>query len=143
MAKAINILDSCKATGCGGISGKLLILAQAIITPHLTSIFNTCIDTGTFPDVCKLAEVKPIFKKADLLVKKNYRPVSILTAISKLFERLLEGQLQIFQNSILRHSVSAFRPGHSCPSVLLKLTEDIRSEGSNHWIGPYGPIQGF
>ena len=61
-------------------------------------------------------------------MKKNYRPVSILTAISKLFERLLEGQLQLFQNSILHPSVSAFRPGHSCQSVLLKLTEDIRSE---------------
>ena len=128
MAKAINNLDPCKATGCDGISAKLLILAQSIITPHLTSIFNTCIDTGTFPDLCKLADVKPIFKKADPLVKKNYRPVSIITAISKLFERLLEGQLQLFQNSILHPSVSAFRLGHSCQSVLLKLTEDIRSE---------------
>ena len=61
MAKAINNLDPCKATGCDGISAKLLILAQSIITPHLTSIFNTCIDTGTFPDLCKLADVKPIF----------------------------------------------------------------------------------
>ena len=128
MARAINNLDPCKATGCDGISAKLLILSQAIITPHLTSIFNTCIDTGTFPDLCKLADVKPIFKKADPLVKKNYRPVSILTAISKLFEKLLEGQLQLFQNSILHPSVSAFRPVHSCQSVFLKLTEDIRLE---------------
>ena len=61
-------------------------------------------------------------------MKKNYRPVSMLTTISKLSERLQEGQLQLFQNSILYPSVSAFRPGHSCQSVLLKLTEDIRSE---------------
>ena len=106
MAKAINNLDPCKATGCDGISAKQIILAQYIITPHLTSIFNTCIDTGTFPDLCKLADVKAIFKKDDPLVKKNYRPVSIPTAISKLFERLLEGQLQLFKKSIPHPSVS-------------------------------------
>ena len=125
--KAIKNLDTSKATGCDGISAKVLTIARPIISVTLTSIFNQIVTTSIFPDQCKLADVRPIYKKADPLAKKNYRPVSILTTISKLFERLLEKQLLGFHNKIIHPKVSAFRPGHSCQLVLISLTEDIRS----------------
>ena len=73
-----------------------------------------------------------LFKKDNPLVKKNYRPVSILTSISKTFEKLLAFQLEQFQDTIYHPYISAFRRGHSCQSVLLKLTEDWRSALDNN-----------
>ena len=64
-----------------------------VLAPWIADIFNTCIETGIFPDGAKLAEVSPIYKKLDPSEKKNYRPVSILTTTSKIFEKLIEQQL--------------------------------------------------
>ena len=75
-----------------------------------------------------------LFLKRLTLFSKKYRPVSVLSTISKLFEKLMKTQLQDFQNVMLHPSVSAFRPVHSCQSVLLKLTEDIRSGLDNGLI---------
>ena len=68
-------------------------------------LVNSCISNSYFPDLCKLADVRPVFKKADPLLKKNYRPVSVLSTMSKLFEKLMETQLQDFQNAILHPNV--------------------------------------
>ena len=127
MVKTLGALDHRKATGCDRIPAKVLSQSRLVISQPLTNIFNSCILYNTFPDLCKLAEIRPIYKKSDPLDKKNYRPVSILTSLSKLFEKLLESQLISFQNKILNPGISAFRSGYSCQSVLLKLTEDIRS----------------
>ena len=93
----------------------------------LTIIFNNCVNMSVFPALCKQADVSPIYKKADPLLKTNYRPVSVLTTISKVFERLLENQLLTFQSAVLNPATSAFRSGHICQSVLLSLTENIRT----------------
>jgi hypothetical protein len=55
-----------------------------------------CVDTGVFPDRLKKAQVTPLFKKNDPLVISNYRPVSILPIFSKLFEKVIETQLNDF-----------------------------------------------
>ena len=131
MSNAIKSLNPKKATGFDGILAKFLMMACPILCYPLTKIFNACIKHSTFPDICKSADIRPIFKKADPLLKKNYRPVSILTSVSKVFEKLLEAQLQGFQDTILHSGVSAFRSGYSCQSVLLQLTERIRSDLDN------------
>ena len=99
-------------------------------------MFNKCIITSEFPKQLKRANVSPLFKKDNPLIKKNYRPVSILTSISKTFEKLLAFQLQQFQDTIYHPYISAFRRGHSCQSVLLKLNEDWRSAlDNNQYVG--------
>ena len=99
-------------------------------------MFNKCIITSEFPKQLKKTNVSPLFKKDNPLVKKNYRPVSILTSISKTFEKLLAFQLEQFQDTIYHPYTSAFRRGHSCQSVLLKLTEDWRSAlDNNQYVG--------
>ena len=54
--------------------------------PFITKIINLYFENGCFPDKLKLAEVSPIFKKNDDLSKENYRPVSILSHVSMVFE---------------------------------------------------------
>ena len=62
-------------------------------------MINNAIDTGTFPDALKKADVTPVFKKADQLSKENYRPVSILSCLSKVYEKVLAIQLgEYFEN---------------------------------------------
>ena len=84
-------------------------------------MFNSMVITSTFPTCLKLAEVYLLlFKKDDSLVKKNYRPVSILTSISKVFEILIFKQLTNFTDIIFHDGISAFRSGYECQHVLLK-----------------------
>jgi len=90
----IKKLDPAKSTT--GISIKLLkdnIDTCALI---LTDIFNSCITKGIFPDKLKLSDITPIFKSVDCMYKKNYRPVSILNSISKLFEKLIKTAAKSF-----------------------------------------------
>ena len=79
----MNKLDHTKSTT--GISISLLKDNSDICSPILTNIFNSCIKNGLFPDQLKLADISPIFKSVDSMAKKNYRPVSILNSVSKLF----------------------------------------------------------
>ena len=59
------------------------------------------LSTGNFPDNMKLADITPVFKKKDPLKKGNYRTVSILSAISKIFERLMQKQIVGYMESFL------------------------------------------
>ena len=65
----------------------------------MTFMINDCIEKGIFPDDLKLADVSPIFKKEDNFKKENYRPVSILPHISKVFERILYKQTDTFMTT--------------------------------------------
>ena len=56
-----------------------------ICAPFLHSSYNTCVENSSFPDSLKEADISPIFKKDDALVKKNYRPISVLPPMSKIF----------------------------------------------------------
>ena len=90
----------------------------------LTSLVNASLTTGVFPDRLKEAQVTPIFKKEDLLDRKNYRPVSVLAIISKVFERAMNTQLYDYFSDILHPFLSAFRQGYGCQTMLLKAVED-------------------
>ncbi len=76
-----------------GISCYLLKVSQQIVAPYLADIFTSCIINETFPSCFKIARVIPIFKTGDASLPTNYRPISILPNLSKLFEYLLHDQL--------------------------------------------------
>ena len=59
-------------------------------------IFNESLNNCSFPDKLKLADITPIFKKEDATLEKNYRPVSVLPVVSKIFERLLQTQINSY-----------------------------------------------
>ena len=75
----------------------------------------------------KFAEVSTLFKKKDILNKVNYRPVSILVALSKIYEKAVGVPLTGYFNSIFSSLLSAFRKGYSCQSSLLNMIEKFKS----------------
>ena len=94
-----------------------------IICPKLKDILNNCIDLGIFPDRLKLADITPIFKSGDRTTKKNYRPVSILNIISKLFEKLMNKQFVNYIDQHLSQHLCGYRKGYSTQYALLSLIE--------------------
>ena len=68
---------------------------------YICHFFNVCVDKSTFPSVLKHANITPVFKKGYRGSKENYRPVSILPVISKIFEKLLCNQTTPFMDQFL------------------------------------------
>ena len=85
------------------------------------------LNTGIFPDKLKIAKVSPIFKKDDETLFTNYRPISILPTLSKVFEKVIFKQLyQYFQDKKLFYSAQyGFREGHSTELAALELVDRI------------------
>ena len=110
-----------KATGHDGISAKILKLAKPVIVRPITSLINLTIECSEFPDNAKNAMVSPLHKKNTNLHKENYRPVSILPVISKIYERAINEQLTSYFNQHFNIHLSAFRPGYGCQSTLLRI----------------------
>ena len=85
----ISNVDDSKVTPVGDIPADMLKYAVDIHLPFITKIKNLSFENGCFPYELKLVEVSPIFKKSDDLDKENYRPVSILSHVSRVFERIM------------------------------------------------------
>ena len=123
-----------KATGYDTIPGKLIRLAHSELASPICRVLNCCIATRTFPGVMKLAELSPVFKKNDNLTKGNYRPVSVLSCISKVYESILNDQLVAYFCDMFNKLVSAFRKGYSCQSLLIRLIDDWKNALDNNNI---------
>ena len=96
------------------------------IVNSLTFLFNTSFETSQFPDSWKVARITPIFKDGDRTDKSNYRPISVLPVISKLFEKLLFNQLyqHIEENGLFTSCQSGVLWLHSTLTCLLKMSDD-------------------
>ena len=94
--KEILNLNNKKATREGDIPVNLLNGSIGTYLLVLTEIINSSFEQNEFPNELKLADIIPIFKKKDPLNKENYRPVSILSHMSKVFERLINKQIDSF-----------------------------------------------
>ena len=114
-----------KSTGHDG-PPKILKLSTPSLADPLTTLFNYCIRTSTLPSSWKMSNVSPIYKKGDTSDKNNYRPVSVLPAISKLFEKVLFDQLYSSFLPTFSPNMSGFLRGHSTATALIKLTDDWR-----------------
>ena len=89
----LNELKLSKSVGSNGILIRYIIMASCIIAPTLTKLYNYCIEEGTFPDILKIAEVRPIYKKDRKDICENYRPISLLSRFSKIFEKCIHYRL--------------------------------------------------
>ena len=115
-----------KSFGHDNISYFFLKLALPYIQNSLAILFYTSIETSIFLDAWKLARVTPIFKEGDKDEKSNYRAISVLPAISRLFEKLITDQLYQFmdKNGLFSTDQSGFLRLHSTLTSLLKSTDD-------------------
>ena len=99
------------------------------IVPILQHIVNLCLTTGDFPISCKSTIVIPLIKKPGLgrEILKNYRPVSNLSFLSKVIEKVISIRIleHILDNNIVDSFQSAYRADHSCETALLRVYNDI------------------
>ena len=78
-------LDSSKSTGLHQIPIKFLKLATTAVAPILTDMYNSCVQEGIYPDILKIAQIIPIYKKGDKGKSSNYRPIFLLYLVNKGF----------------------------------------------------------
>ena len=123
----IKTLATKNSTGIDSISSHMLQkLAPSIITP-LTHIINQSLCTGIFPHRLKIAKVIPLFKKNDPHIFDNYRPISLLSSISKTFEKVVFNQVYEYftNNELFYNSQYGFRKLHSTEYASLELVDRI------------------
>ena len=129
----IMTLDSNKSTGPASILTNILKLIAPTISKHLSTIVNISFNTGKFPECMKSATITPIHKKDSKLLLSNYRPISLLSNISKITEKLMHSRLNSFliQNKCLYENQFGFRNKHSTVHALIQITEKIRQTIDN------------
>ena len=120
-------LNSSKSSGHDGINNFIWKSACPFIVQHLISLFNCCLSTSSLPIDWKIAIVRPIFKRGSKTDPKNYRPISLLPSLSKIFEKLIHKQmiehLEIHQ--LINPNQHGFRKNHSTTSAITNLTDFV------------------
>ena len=119
-------VKTAKSFGVDNISSFFLKLALPLIENSLALLLNTSIETSAFPDLWKIARITLILKEVDKIGKSNYRPISVLPVIARLFEKLVANQVyqHMVDNNLFTSGQSAYRSLHSTVTHLLKNTDD-------------------
>ena len=115
-----------KSCGYDVMPASILKAGSKVLCSSFTNIINRCLKDCIFPDMFKHAEVTPLYKKNNNLDKQNYRPVSVLSAMSKVLEGLMCDQIMYYFENVLSQSISAYRKLYSTNNVILKCLEDWR-----------------
>ena len=118
-------LGGSKATPVRDIPTDMLKQTMDIHLPIMTQIINMSIDNNCYPDDLKLAEVSSVFKKRDDLDKDNYRLVSILSHVSKVFERIMYQQIEDFMKDKLSNFLilTDFRKNRGTQRCLMRMLD--------------------
>ena len=124
------------ATGADGISARILKDCKEVILPTLTSLVNLSFKTSTFPETMKAATIKCLHKKNGIDEPANYRPLSILPILSKVFERAAVDQMVYFleTNNLISSNQHAYRKGHSTVTSLSEVTNHIYTQIEKGYI---------
>ena len=123
----LKTLDTSKAMGPDLINARILKEASRELSIPLCMLFNTSLQSNIFPSQWKIANVVPVFKKNDPQKVNNYRPISLLCIISKVFEKCIYKYLHnfILDNNLLSPHQSGFRKGDSTINQLLFLYNEF------------------
>ena len=127
IVKTLHSIKSKSSSGHDGISTKFLkFLSPPFISP-LRVIINQSLITGIYPEKLKIAKVIPLFKKDDKAKTDNYRPISPLSSIWKIFEKVVYNQLYKYftQNKLFYDSQYGFRAKHSTEFATVELVDII------------------
>ena len=119
----IAALDVKKASACNSISSKFIKEYSDICSKPITDVINNGITNSCF-DVClKCADLTPVYKAEETTNKKNYRNVSLLPALSKIFEKLLHTQIADYMENFLSPFLCGYRKGYSAQYALIAMLE--------------------
>lgn len=124
------------ATGEDGIPLRFIKMILPHLLRTLTHIINYCLASSTFPDSWKAARIIPVAKKPRPSLPTDFRPISILPTLSKVFEKILAKQIvgHLNSNSLLSTFQSGFRPQHSCATAMVKILDDIRQQYDQSYL---------
>ena len=128
---ALESLNTKKATGCDGIPAKVMKIGAKELSQPLTDLFNSCIHNSVWPSDWKRGDWTPVYKKDDKYSKENYRPITVLPCVDKVFEQLVGTQLTAGFDSHMYEYSSAYRKVHSCETTLIDLVEGWRKARDN------------
>ena len=124
----IKNLNNRKSPGPDNISPKILKACEPFIKTPLTKLFNYSIETATYPSKLKLAKVLALHKKKSIYLPENYRPISLLSCIDKIFEKLLHKRFMKFieKHKIIILNQYGFLKKHSTVFALIDVVDHIR-----------------
>ena len=133
MERVIKSLKNCSSAGFDEIHMSVVKQCLGYFTKPLVHIYNVSFQTGIFPDMMKLAKIKPLFKKGDRHIQ-NYRPISILSAFSKILEKLMHGRLLSFlkKHNTLTNVQHWFREKKSTETASHSFIESVQEALDNH-----------
>ena len=128
----IRKLNPNKAAGSDGISGQMLLIADSFAVLPLR-LFHNILETSLYPNMWKLANVTPFFKKDDKQLVKNNQPISLHPICGNLFKKMILTSLYSYlnNNSLITQNQSGFRPGDSTTNQLLFLVNEIHKVFEN------------
>ena len=111
-------------------------VAAPSVSEPLSDLINIIIAKAEVPDRWKYGQITPLHKKDSVLDKANFRPVTVLPAFDKVFERIVHTQMSSYFDSIFHDFMFAYRKFHGCSAALLTLTEEWKEKlDQNHVIG--------
>ncbi|KAI8426007.1 hypothetical protein MSG28_004983 [Choristoneura fumiferana] len=121
-----NLRSDC-AVGWDKISGQFIKKYKNFLIPSITHVCNLALSSGVFPRLFKKAQIVPVHKKGDRDCVNNYRPISILPALSKILERIMNSRLVNYleNNNLVSPSQFGFRAGKSTSDAVHQLTDHI------------------
>lgn len=126
----ITNLPNKKSCGYDGVSVRILKYVSSAIVNPLVLLINKSVESGVFPSLLKLAKIIPIFKKSDPMDIENYRPISVLSVFSKIFEKIMYKRIVDFciKFNLLSNSQHGFRQGRSTESASYHFVQFIQNQ---------------
>ena len=120
-------LNPSKAAGIDNLSGKFLKDGAHVLARPISQLCNLSIKLNSFPRSCKIAKVKPLFKKGSKTNPQNYRPILLLPLLSKIIERIVHDQTEEFlsKSKLLYRFQSGFRKNYSTNTCLGHFTDKV------------------
>ena len=127
LSKIIKDLNPNKSHGHDNLSIRMIQICGESIIPPLILLFESSIQSGNFPDSWKKGNITPVHKKQSKNLVNNYRPISLLPILGKVFEKVIYNSLfkYLLNNQLLSENQSGFRKGDSCVSQLISITHNI------------------
>ena len=139
-----NVLIKAKSLTSYPLSTPIRLLVQIVflieyfllknqISKQLADLFNLSFTTGVFPSALKTEKVVPVFEKDSKLYYSNYRPISLLSNIENILEKLMQKRLYTFlnKNNVIYNLQFGFRQQYSTSHALINITENIRKALDN------------
>lgn len=127
VVETIKSLKNKKSVGVDSISTKIIKAMGEVVSEHFAHLINLSITSATFPRILKKSIVIPIFKSGNLNEIVNYRPISILSLLSKVFEKIVFSRMMNYLSGfkILNPAQHGFRSGHSTQSAAVDFFESV------------------